>query len=243
MNIVASATTTGARLGTDTVATVASVDRDSGIITLDAAVDAAWIADSYIFAEGDDANNTTARRKVAGLADWIPSTAPTSGDNFFGVDRSVDTTRLAGLRFDASALTPEEAVIRTLVRLSREDGDPSHFIVNHADWQNIVTSLGSKVQTEYMSSGEIGFNSIKVYGPKGSVPVLADQDCPSGRGYALTMDTFKLYSLGPAPRLFDFDGNEMLRIYNADAYEARIGYFAQTACDAPGYNATVTMPA
>jgi hypothetical protein len=41
----------------------------------------------------------------------------------------------------------------------------------------------------------------------------------------------------------DQDGNRMLRIYNQDALEARIGYYAQLGCDAPGYNATIAMPA
>jgi hypothetical protein len=39
-----------------------------------------------------------AGRYIKGLGAWIPTTAPTSGDSFFGVDRSVDVTRLAGHR-------------------------------------------------------------------------------------------------------------------------------------------------
>ena len=41
----------------------------------------------------------------------IPSSAPTAGDSFFSVDRSADSTRLAGIRFDGSSLPLEEALI------------------------------------------------------------------------------------------------------------------------------------
>jgi hypothetical protein len=42
--------------------------------------------------------------------------------------------------------------------------------------------------------------------------------------------------------ILDLDGNKLSRVYNADLWEARICYFAQVGCEAPGYNATVVMP-
>lgn len=243
MKIVFAATKTGA-LRAGGSRTISAVDRDTGAIEVSAAIDAAVGSGDYIFAEGDAANNTGVPKKVSGMDDWLPSAAPTvgGGDSFFGVDRSVDPTRLAGLRFDASGLNPEEAVVAALSRQAREGGSPSHLFLNHLDFRNVEISLGSKVVYEPMQVGGIGFNGLKVIGPKGPVRVIADQDCPQGTGFSLDMSTWKLYSLKKCPQVIDLDGNELRREAAADRFEARIAYWAQLGCVAPGFNARVTMP-
>ncbi len=243
MKIVFAATKTGA-LRAGGSRTISAVDRDTGAIEVSAAIDAAVGSGDYIFAEGDAANNTGVPKKVSGMDDWLPSAAPTvgGGDSFFGVDRSVDPTRLAGLRFDASGLNPEEAVVAALSRQAREGGSPSHLFLNHLDFRNVEISLGSKVEYEPMQVGGIGFNGLKVIGPKGPVRVIADQDCPQGTGFSLDMSTWKLYSLKKCPQVIDLDGNELRREAAADRFEARIAYWAQLGCVAPGFNARVTMP-
>lgn len=243
MSLVFCATATSARRAGG-ARTVSAVNRDLGTIEVSAAMDAAVASGDTIIAEGDDANGSGSGNKVSGLADWLPSSAPAvgGGDSHFGVDRSVDPTRLAGLRIDASGLNPEEALVTALSRLAREGGDPSHFFMNHADFRNVEISLGSKVMYEMMSVGGIGFNGLKVIGPNGPVKVVADQDCPQSIGYALDMGTWKLYSLKECPQILDLDGNELRREASADRWEARIAYFAQLGCVAPGFNARVSMP-
>ena len=235
-----------ANRATPATATITGVDRDAGVLTFGAGTFTGtnWAASDFLFAQGDSNNNTTTFQKVFGLADWLPAIAPTTGDAVFGAqaDRSVDPSRLAGIRIDASALSPEEAAARSLVRLSREGGNPDFMVINHQDWQNISTSLGSKVETTYTSTGEFGFEALRIRGPRGLCSIVADQDCPQGRGYLLQMDTWKLYSLEGCPQILNMDGNQLSRVYNADQFEARIVYYANTACTAPGFNATVNMP-
>lgn len=48
--------------------------------------------------------------KVSGLAAWFPIVAPGSTDSFWGVNRSTDVTRLAGVRFNGQAEPIEEAL-------------------------------------------------------------------------------------------------------------------------------------
>jgi len=227
--------------GGGSTATVTGIDRDLGILYFADSTfntdQSTVAANDYLFANGDR------NAKVSGLDDWLPSTAPTFGtDSFFGVDRSTDATRYAGLRIDVSALNPEEACITALSRINREGGAPKHLVVNHLDYRNIAISLGSKVEYESLSVGEIGFQAIKVHSAKGPVSILADQDCPQGTGYALQMDSWKLYSLDKCPQILDLDGNRLSRTYNADTWEARIVYFAQLGCTAPGYNGRLLMP-
>lgn len=243
MRLVASATATGANRSTPATADITGVNRDTGVLTFGAGTFTGtnWAAADFIFSQGDNANGTGSGNKVQGLADWIPSTTPTS-TTFNGVDRSVDPTRLGGLRIDISAFMPEEGLITVLSKQAREGGRPSHLFCNHADYRNIMLSLGSKVENEYVAVGDIGFEALKVRGPKGVVAVVADQDCPAGSGWSLDMSSWKLASLEGCPQILDMDGAQLSRVYNADQFEARIAYFANTWCDAPGFNTYVTMP-
>lgn len=219
---------------------IASVNRDIGTVTFNAGGVAAMglVAGSYLFVEGDR------NLSEAGLDAWLPLVAPTAGDNFFGVDRSVDTSRLAGVRFDGSALPIEEALIGGLSRLNREGGRGETCFINYEKFKNLENALGSKVQ--YMTSkahgrADIGFEGIQIKGNKGTTNVIADPFCPTDRAYMLSMDTWKLYSLKKAIRILDLDGNKLLRESDADAVELRVGGYRQLGCNAPGWNAVINL--
>jgi len=215
---------------------ITAVNRDSGELTL--AASTSLTANYYIFVEGDyDA-------KIKGLQAWLPNSSP-SATPFFGVDRSVDPVRLAGVRYDGSALPIEEALIGAIHRVARESGKPSHVFMSFSKWDELAKALGSKVQyiEEAVKVGEanLNFRGIMIHGPKGPVKVIADQNCPSDRAFLLQLDVWKLYSLGKAPRILDTDGLKMLRESSADAVEVRVGYYAQLGCRAPGYNANIKL--
>mgnify|MGYP000017616038 CR=1 FL=1 len=220
--------------------TVIGVDRDLGTVETDAltAIDggAGVAADDFIFQQGDY------DLKIKGLRAWLPETAPTSGDNFFGVDRSSDATRLAGIRFDGSALPIEEALVDAAARVAREGGRPDYCFMSYSKFAELEKALGAKVQyVDKHINPEIGFRGIKIHGPRGPITVIPDQNCPQDRAFMLSMDYWKLYSLGKAPQILDSDGLRMLRESNADAVEVRVGYYAQLGCRAPGFNATVAL--
>ena len=64
--------------------------------------------------------------KVSGLEAWLPPAPPVLGaDNFFGVDRGVDPTRLAGIRGVFNA-TIEQTLIATASLIGREGGRPDY---------------------------------------------------------------------------------------------------------------------
>lgn len=219
--------------------TVNGVDRDNGVLTVDAmtAIDggSGVAANDFIFQEGDY------DLAIKGLRGWIPNTAPTSGDSFFGVDRSSDATRLGGLRFDGSALPIEEALIEAASRVGREGGKPDYCFMSYSKFADLEKALGSKVQYYEHKVGEIGFRGILIHGPRGPINVIPDQNCPSDRAFMLSMSYWKLYSLGKCPKILDSDGLKMLRESNADAVEVRVGYYAQLGCRAPGYNVNILL--
>jgi hypothetical protein len=218
--------------------TVTGVDRDAGTLTAAAAWTAgiaALVANDYLVVDGDATN------KIKGLSAWIPFTAPTS-TAFFGVDRSVDTSRLAGIRQDGSAKPIEEALIDLAVRIGREGGSPDYCFMDFSQYANLEKALGSKVQyVDVPAGGTIGFKALQIQGPRGTIKVIPDQNCSNSYAWMLQLDSWKLYSLGGAPKILDSDGMKMLRESSADAVEIRVGYYAQLGCAAPGFNGIVKL--
>ena len=235
-------TTAGGSVVAATDLTITAVDRDTGKLTFDGAGSLVNATSYYIFQIGD-AQNAGTKKKMSGLEDWLPATAPGASPLFFGQDRSKDVTRLAGIRFDGSSQPIEEALIGASSRLAREGGSPSHCFMDYTQFANLEKALGSKVVYDKVSSddADIGFQSLTIIGPKGPIQIVADQNCTPDVAYLLQMDTWSLNSLGAAPHILDLDGNRMLRENGADAYEVRVGFYGNVACTAPGYNARVAL--
>lgn len=244
MILVASATLTGANRSTPATATITGVNRSTGVLTFGAGTFTGtnWAASDFLFVSGDNANGSGNGNKALGLADWLPVTDPSGGESFLGVDRSTDRTRLAGIPLDISTFNPEEGALYVVMELDRNGARPKDFICNHTDYQSVLNSLGTKAITKYEGSGQVGFQTIQIMGPKGPVSMYLDQDCPAGLAYCLDMRFWKLYSLGAAPMMLQEDGLPMLRMSTEDSYEGRIGYYANLGTEAPGFNAVVTMP-
>ena len=218
--------------------TIDSVNRDAGSMVLATSMTGitSITALDFIVPEGDY------DLKVSGLKAWIPSTAPTSGDSFFGVDRSADSTRLAGIRFDASSLPLEEGVIGAAARVAREGGKPDICFVNYSNFADLEKALGSKVSyIDEKINPQIGFRGILIHGPRGPIKVIPDQNCPNNVAFMLQLDVWKLYSLGKCPKILDSDGLKFLRESTADAVEVRVGYYAQLGCRGPGYNVRIAL--
>jgi hypothetical protein len=212
---------------------VISVNRDTGVFIVGAASGASGT--ESIYANGDkDA-------VYSGIGAWIPASAPTSA-LFFGVNRSLDTDRLGGIRFNGASLPLEEALIGAAARVAREGGKPDYCFMNYSNFADLEKALGSKVAyVEKNIKPEIGFRGILIHGPRGPINVIPDQNCPPDVAYLLQMDTWKLYSLGKAPKILASDGNKMLRVSDQDQLELRVGFYGQLGCRAPGFNARIAL--
>jgi len=220
--------------------TVSAVDRDVGTVTISSTYNASGTiaANDYLFCQGDRG------LKLKGLDAWLPATAPTAGDNFFGVDRSADPVRLAGVRFDGTGKPIEDALVQGIRRAEREGAKISHIFVNYKRWAELEISLGSKVVYSDAASQEVadvGFRGIRIQGSKNFVNVIADINCPDNVAYALQMDTWQLLSLGRPVDFIEDDGKKILRQSDADGVEARMAYYAQLRCFAPGFNCRISL--
>ena len=192
----------------------------------------------YLVVQGD------INLKINGLPDWLPTTAPGSSDSFNGVNRSKDSTRLAGIRWDGSSQTIEEALIDAAALTAREDGNPELALTNHFTFAATEKALGSKVNYvnyEHSDIPGIGFQGIRLHGADAEINLFADRNCPSQRVYLIDPDSWTLGSMKACPHILtELDGLTELRDPSNDATQIRIGSYAILACNAPGHNAVVT---
>jgi len=217
--------------------TVTDIDRDSGTLTTDATSAIGSAAEgNWIFVEGDFG------AKLKGLNAWIPDSTP-GATSFFGLDRTTDATRLGGVRIaatDVTGLPLEEKILHGCARLAREGARPDTCFVSYEKFRDLEISLSSKVQYSDVESAGVFFTGISIRGPKGTVKVVPDQNCPNDRAYILTMDTWKLNTAGPAVQILDRDGR-MLREASSDAYECRMAFYGNLSTCAPGWNAVIDL--
>jgi hypothetical protein len=230
----------GLRNNGTTVLTVVGIDRDLGTVT----VNQNWntipgcATSDYIFQTAAGVGSDYASM-IRGLSAWLPATAPGTSDNFFGVNRNTDVTRLGGIRVVGAGAAIEDTLIDAAVRSVREGGSPDHALMNPLDWAKLVKSIGAKVLYDRASpidEPEIGFKAVMLDGPEGPIKIIADVNCPIGTFYMLQLDTWTFHSLGQAPQLLDFDGLTIIRNPTADSYDVRVGFYGNLACTAPGWN-------
>jgi hypothetical protein len=246
-------TSDGGVPSSDTVVLTA-VNRSNGTLVGTgsvASLSAGWAVGGFLAVQGDvnavGSTGTGSFLKIAGLAAWLPFGGPTTTDSFWGVNRSADTTRLAGNYFDGSSESIEEALIDAGSLTAENGGNPDMCFINFASWSALEKELGAKVQYVQVQHdmAEIAFKGITVNMPYGPVTVVADRNCQPKTAYLLEMSTWKLRTLNKAPHILTYgrEGLEGLRVGNADALEVRTGYYGNLICNAPGWNCNVKLSA
>lgn len=224
---------------------VIAVDTGAGTVTVSATgqggsagTPTAWAATNYLLVQGD------LNARTIGIQAWIPDTAPATNDNFYGVNRSQNPTKLAGYRYPAGNLPIEEAIMNAERQMAMQGASVDHIFVNFATYSALANALvGRATTTMVRGPANIGFNALEINGTNGVVKIIADRNCPSKHAYLLQLDTWCLHSMDPAPSILTYqDGNKFYRLPNADAVELRIASYAALSCDAPGFNGVCLLP-
>ncbi len=256
MTLQNSATDGGAALlegGVIDAVQIVSVNRGTGAIVANVVqgTGASFAAGNFLQVLGDigigGASTIAGLLGLSGMAAWVPPVDPPANDNFWGVNRSADPTRLAGLRFNASSFSIAEGLTQALAFGNREGAAFDLIIIDFVSYASLINELGAKVQYVQLEHDEVevAFEAIHFHSAYGKIPVLADRSMEAQQAYCLTTDTWKLRTLGKAPHILTYgmEGLEGLRVGNADALEIRIAYYGNVINSAPGYNMNVLLSA
>lgn len=191
--------------------------------------------------------------KWAGFGAWIPSVAPSGADNFFGVNRSVSPTKLAGLRFPGSSESIQDALIDGVNQLAangNEAGDPDFIFINPVSYQTLVKQLTSQgvyqmIKAKINEDVSISFKALVLPTANGEIAILQDRNCPSQTAYIITLKTWKIRSLGKIAQFLTYPGfyDQLgIPVPGSDAIQLQIGGYSNVTCNAPGSNAVVALP-
>lgn len=232
---------------------ITAVNRGTGVInaTVVQGDGTTFIAGHFLQVLGDigsaGASTIAGMLGLSGMAAWVPASDPSVGDNFWGVNRTADPTRLAGLRYNASSQTIEEGITSALAYGNREGADFDLIIIDFISYASLVNALGAKVQYVMLEHDEVevAFEAIHFHSAYGKIPVVADRSQIAQTANAVKTDTWKLRTLGKAPHILTYgiEGLEGLRVGNADALEIRIAYYGNVINSAPGYNMNIALSA
>lgn len=233
--------------------TVTSVDRKAGTVTLSSGTNV--LAGHYLARATDrtlatnDATVFTNSKVITGVKQWLAGSATGAAvglsvsaflpADLYGVTRTTDKSSLAGSLLDCTGASPDEAILQLVSDISAEGGMPDHCFMNPKDFASLNKFLGSRVVYDRANSNDeadFGFQSIVLQGDAGPVKCVSDINVPQSEIFALQLDTWDLFSLNAAPHILDYDQNNFLRVSDDDAYQIRIGSYANLRCRAPGFN-------
>ena len=158
---------------------------------------------------------------------------------FFGVDRTVHPTRLAGSRLDQSSVPAEDTIVELAEIMAERGARPDRVFCSPRQFSKIAKRLNAKV--EYENAGgqaDYSFSTVKIHTSAGALALTPDPDCPDTQGWILSMDTWRLKHLLDLPHIVMDDGLRALRRGGLDQIEIRARYYAQLVCYQPGHNGT-----
>lgn len=243
MRLVASQSIAGNTLRSGTAIVVTGRNVSAGTITLAAnASTQSWAVSDYLFQLGDRENSATpARTKITGFAGWVPSTAPSAGESFHGLDRSVDD-RLGGLRHNATQSgTIEEALLDGMALVGSEGAKTTHIVMGPNTYNKLVKTISTKVFVDIETETPgVGFRGIRVTGGSGTADVFADPNCPEGSAYLINIENWSLMYAGDDLVYVDeTDGLMFRKVSGEDTWQTDLVCCAALVCDAPGHQCHV----
>ena len=237
---------------TSTVFTIDKVERKQSapkITVLEGLPEIDSSTSHKIYKEGD-----FGQIAMEGIASLIPATAPASGDNVFGTDRSVAPERLAGVRDSLGASENYASFFRKIATECRmlTGKVPDTLWINPLRENAFIDELGDKVRyntgDQDMGKGTVGFGGVNVVTPYGKLKVMSSLKVPVNRAYGLNLDTFSLkYIAAPGNKWVDFmptDGSgKKLVSYDDAGVEVRVESYGALTCNAPGCNFVADLSA
>lgn len=180
---------------------------------------------------------------VAGVQDWIKGST-VSATSHFGVDRSVDPTKLAG-----HILTGEASIVNSLIDAAEKaevyGAESTYIFINPAQHKVLKKELENKtvVYKEVKSPIEglnISYKAMEFEG----ITVFSDIDVPAGKAFILDLSTWELHTNGELGSGLKIDaGQDAVIDISSDGRLVRLKSYFQLICRNPSRNIIVDLSA
>lgn len=244
--------TGGAGITNDNWQEVATVNRQTRVITPVNTFNADWAVNSYVHLRG------SYNQAIHGVPAWVPTTAP-GATLFNNVDRSVDDRRygiIVAPSYFQNVGGLEDFLVMMATWCGEEGAEPDAIWMNPRAAAHLRTQIAQKVRYErYIgtnSSGKeirnrdgavVSFQQMMFATDIGELPVMTSRDIPYNLVYFLERDSIELNSIRELFRPLGFQGDDgKFRLHdNANAAEARFGGYPQLIIPAPHRNAVADI--
>lgn len=180
---------------------------------------------------------------VAGIQDWIKGST-VSATPHFGVDRSVDPTKLAG-----HIVTGEASIVNSLIDTAEKaevyGAASSYIFINPAQHKTLKKELENKtvIYKEVKSPIEglnISYKAMEFEG----ITVFSDVDVPAGKAFVLDLSTWELHTNGELGSGLKIDaGQDAVVDISSDGRLVRLKSYMQLICKDPSRNIIVNLSA
>ena len=186
---------------------------------------------------------------VCGLKAWLPAPPPVGTafttrfpggtDNFWGLNRTVDETKLAGCVYQAQ---PGEKYQVSFQNAGQElyvngggNEDPNMLLLVHpVDYTGYSLELGPQVRYGDVDEASSGFKALKVRTQAGDMSLVADPQVEPGLFYMLDRDALHIKTLDSIPHVDQQDGLTGLRLSGSDGQQIRWRAWYQLVVTEPG---------
>lgn len=226
--------------------TVASVQREAGTVTVTTDLDdISGIADTdYIFTDGDFGEG------ILSFYDWVSFDRTILGTPFFGVTRSDDPDRLAGLYYDGTGEPYMETLTRVVGMLGTHIGGGGHRLTArmHPD---VLTEMVLAAQGKYQIDPvtvpstrkvDLGMETFAITVGANKVVLKPSWASRTDRMIVHKSGIFRLKSNGGFPKFLNRTG-ALHMMENEDSYMSRIGGYGNFFCKAMGWGCAVKLAA
>jgi hypothetical protein len=154
---------------------------------------------------------------MVGLADAVPVANPTPAENFYGVDRSVNRTHLAGQYFDGSQETMQTVFLRANRKTDYTRGggfSEGVYFVNSDKFAALAIAYEGQRYIDTDNQYNIGIETFRVGGKR----IMPDPFCPYAEAIQIGKGAFYRATCGDQPNLNREDGLEY-RLMPGDVYQ------------------------
>ncbi|MFA4972824.1 MAG: hypothetical protein WC683_09440 [bacterium] len=176
----------------------------------------------------------------AGFDAYCPASAPGGADNFYGANRSVSPTKLAGVRKAASGGTVEDAWIDAATEAANLGLKLKQIVCNPYRLGIAAREAAGRTTFVATDSSDKAFGSkritLAVPTTNGVLEIIPDPICPVGTDYFLDLEDFSIHSSpSGAPHMQrTLDGNIWHPVSTENQVEMRWASYANMKDRDPG---------